>query len=92
MTHFVQSAFAEASLDVCHQIHPKGYLGAIEGCLLDDALGTVCDIGDDDIVGLIGCIAEEIALEHGLCSAERTFQQLVIHIDDGLQLLCEGKT
>ena len=68
VTHFVQSAFAEASLDVCHQIDPKGNLGAVEGCLLDDALSTVCDIGDDDIISLISRVAEEIALEHGLCS------------------------
>ena len=68
VAHLVESAFSHACLHTCHQPHPQGNLRTVEGRLLDDALGAVCDVGDNHLVGLVGGVAEEIALENGLCT------------------------
>ena len=68
MTHLVESTFADAGLHVRHEIDPEGNLRPVEGRLFDQALGTVGDIRQDDIISLIGGITEEIALEYGLCT------------------------
>ena len=87
MTHLVKAAFRKAGLYIAHQIYPQGDLGAVEGRLLDDALGTIGDIGGDDIVGLISGIAQEVALEDSLCATELAFDKLAIGIENGFQLL-----
>ena len=92
VAHLVESAFSHACLYTCHQPHPKGNLRAVEGCLLDDALGAVCNVGDNHLVGLVGGVAEEIALENGLCTRQLTFYQMVICTNDGFQLLGEWQT
>lgn len=90
MTHLVESTFADASLHVRHEIDPEGYLRPVEGRLFNQALGTVSDISQDDIISLVGCITEEIALEYGLCTWQG-LQQLGIGVHDGLQLLGVGE-
>ena len=87
VAHLVEAALANTRLHACHQIAPEGNLRAVERGLLDDAFGTIGDIGEDDLVGLIGSITEEIALEYGLCSLQRALNQLVVGIEHGLQLL-----
>ena len=89
--YLVEATLGQARLYTCHQVAPEGNLRTVEGRLLDDALRAVGDIGEDDLVGLIGGIAEEIALEHCLRSLQRTFKQLVIGIEHGLQLLGVGE-
>ena len=68
MTYLVESTFADACLNVCHEIDPEGNLRPVEWCLFDQALGTVSDIGQNDIIRLVGCVTEEVALEYGLCT------------------------
>ena len=70
MTYFVESALAHTSLYICHQIHPEGDLRTIKGRLFDNALGTVSDISQNDIISLISCITEEISLKNSLCAGQ----------------------
>ena len=53
---------------------------------MDDALGAVGDVGNNDLVLLIGSVAEEIALKHSMSTLEFCFQQLVVGIQQCLQL------
>ena len=66
MIHLVKTAVGKAGLHIAHQIHPQGNLSAIEGCLLDDALGTIGHIGHNHLISLICRIAQKIALKHGM--------------------------
>ena len=86
VTHFVETALVEFCLDTRHQIHPEGNFRAVEGCLLDDALRTEGEVGSDDIVSLIGSIAEEVALEDSLCT-RKLQSQGVIGVQHSLKLL-----
>ena len=91
VTHFIESALADTGLNVCHQIDPKGNLRTVKRCLLDDTHGTIRHIGYDHIIGLVGGIAEEIALENRLSPLECTFKQLIICTEDRFELLVKGK-
>ena len=66
MTHFIESAFADASLHIRHEIDPEGNLRTIKRGLLDQTLGAIGNISKNDIISLISRIAEEITLEDGL--------------------------
>ena len=66
MTDLIETAVGHARLNVGHEIDPQGNLRAVERGLLYDTLRTVGDIGHNDIVGLIGCVAQEVALKYGL--------------------------
>ena len=86
VTHFVETALVKLCLDTRHQIHPEGYFRAVEGCLLDDALRTEGEVGSDDIVSLVGSVAEEVALEDSLCTRELRAQG-VVGVQHRLKLL-----
>ena len=84
VAHLVEAALAEPRLHTRHQVAPEGDLRAVERGLFNDAFGTIGDIGEDDLVGLVGGIAEEVALEHGLGTLQRALEQLVIGVEHGL--------
>ena len=58
--------------------------------MLDDALGAVGDVGGDDVVGLVGGVAEEVALEDGV-RVGQTAEQTVVGIHHGFQLTVVGE-
>ena len=89
VTHFVEAAAGQTGGNVCHEIHPHGHLRAVEGRLLDDALRTVGHVAHNDLVSLVGCIAEEIAFEHGLRFARQLLEQFCIGRHDSFQLRLE---
>ena len=90
VAHLIEPIAGKTGGDVGHQIHPHGHLCAVEGCLFDDALRTVGHIADDDMVCLVGSIAEEIAFEYGLRLAWQLLQQFCVSRHHSLQLRLEG--
>ena len=52
---------------------------------MDDTLGTVGDVGHDDVISLVGGVAEEIALEYGM-GVGQTAEQTVVSVHHGFQL------
>ena len=90
VAHLIEPIVGKTGGDVGHQIHPHGHFCAVEGCLFDDALRTVGHIADDDMVCLVGSIAEEIAFEHGLRLAWQLLQQFCVSRHHSLQLRLEG--
>ena len=88
----VETAMSDGCPYTRHEIHPEGYLGAVERCLLDDTLGAVGHVGYNHIVLLVGSIAEEIALEDCLRTRQFLFHQQIIGIEYSLQLIDEGKS
>ena len=91
MLYLVESALAEPRLHTCHQVAPEGDLRAVEGRLFDDALGTIGDIRENHLVGLVGRITEEVALKYRLSPFQLALKQLVIGVEHGLQLLGVGE-
>ena len=87
VTYFIQSASGDTRLHTRHQIHPQGYLRTVKGCLLDDALGAWGHIRGDNILCLIGSVAQEVTLEHRLRTSWQTVQQTIVRLHDGFQLL-----
>ena len=90
VTHLVEAVARQTGGHVGHQIHPQADFRAVEGRLLDDALGAVAHIAHDHMVGLVRRIAQEIALEHGLRLSGQLFEQLRISRHHSLQLRLEG--
>ena len=90
MAHLVELALGHAGLHARHQPHPQGHLGTIEGCLLDNTLGTIGYIANDDFVGLIGCITQKITFKYGL-RTRQLGQQAVVGIQHSFELLGKWK-
>ena len=89
--HLAEAVGAHARSHVGHQVGPQGHLRAVEWGLLDDALGAVAGVGRLHKVGLVGGVAEEVALEHGYGAArQRAAQQLAVGVEQGVELLLEG--
>ena len=91
VTDLIKAALVELRLYTRHQIDPEGNFRAVEGCLLDDTLCTEGEVGSDDIICLVGCVAEEVALENGLGAGELCTQG-VVGVQDGLKLLGIGQS
>ena len=53
---------------------------------MDNAFSAVGHIGHDDIVGLIGCVAEEVTLEGCLGTFQRAVDKAGVGIKYGFQL------
>ena len=66
VTCFVETTLVELRLDTRHQTNPQGHLRTVEWRLLDDAFGTEREIGSNDLISLIGSVAEEVTLKDGL--------------------------
>ena len=71
----IETAMGDRCPDTCHEINPQGNLRTVKGSLLDDALGTVGHVGDNDLVLLVGGITEEIAFENSLCTRQLLLYQ-----------------
>ena len=91
VTDLIEAALVELRFDTRHQIDPEGNFRAVEGRLLDDTLCTEGEVGSDDIISLVGCVAEEVALENGLGAGELCTQG-VVGVQDGLKLLGIGQS
>ena len=86
MTYLVKSAFSQTCLYIRHEVYPEGNLGAIKRSLLDNTLGTICYISYDDIISLVGSIAQKVTLKDSL-RVGQTIEQTIIGIHHCLQLL-----
>ena len=87
---FIEAALADGGLYARHHVEPHGHLRTIEWRLLDNGLCTIGHIAKDDVVSLVGCVAEEIALENG-CGPLVFSLEGCAGIQYGLQLLRIGQ-
>ena len=91
MTHLIHAIGQHTPHYPIDEVAPQGHLSAVEGCLLhhrNSALCALCAHGQQG-VGLIGCIAEEVALEDGVCSLQLIGQNAIVGFEEGLELLYE---
>ena len=89
--HLVEAVGTHGGGHAGHEVGPEGDLRAVEGWLLDDALGAVAGVGREHEVGLVGCVAEEVALEDGDgAGRQHAVQQSGVGVEQGVELLLEG--
>ena len=80
MGGLIESAGQQTGADTGHHIYPQPNFAAIEGSLSDDALGTVAGVGQQHVVGLVGDVAEEVALDDRCGSLQLLLLQLLVDL------------
>ena len=89
--HLIEAPVGETGADACHQVGPQRHLRTVEGRLLDETLGAVAGVSGKHLVGLVGGIAEEVALEDCHRTLEPVADELLIGIEHGIKLLTESE-
>ena len=91
MSRLIKAAIRLTCADTRHQIDPQGYLSTVEWRLFYNTLSTVAYVAGYHVVGLIGSITQEIALEYGCGTLQVSLQQMLIGIKHSIQLLLVGR-